>query len=369
MDTITAAPIADSAPIAPLIGPELVSEPETLSLPKGKPSADQWAVLGGLRFFLAMVVMSRHATIVGKPFCPFIEQFGGYAAVICFMVISGYSMAHSLTQDSNAARFYVRRFWRIYPVYVTSLALAVAANVLDGFPIHVNDCINMFGELTFLQNIQTELVRLFWPSWSLGIEVWLYAMAPLFIALRHRAYIAIIAISLVVSLAHYFLKLSEPAYVNGFWGIGLMTAPWLSGFAYYRMRSTCKTAPIVLLAGAAMLAFRDFDATVGRHSMMLYIICCVVLILGHKIVFSASIGNFLRFIGDLSYPLYISHGIMLSQFVHAPGMAVPSAVAVAVVILLAIDYPLRKFSRRKFKSVYKLSEVGIGFRRKCSHFA
>ncbi|MDR3709938.1 MAG: hypothetical protein P4L33_16705 [Capsulimonadaceae bacterium] len=41
MDTITAAPVADPAPIAPT----------------GKPSADQWAVLGGLRFFLAMVIV------------------------------------------------------------------------------------------------------------------------------------------------------------------------------------------------------------------------------------------------------------------------------------------------------------------------
>lgn len=129
-------------------------------------------------------------------------------AVDLFIVISGYLMmlhAHereasdTLSAPSGRLRFYIRRFFRIAPVYYLALACAVALSpvFLGGFsvlhelhPGWDHDLVydpryieytpyNIFLHLTFLFGLLPDYAfSTFLPDWSLGLEVQFYAFFP-----------------------------------------------------------------------------------------------------------------------------------------------------------------------------------------------
>lgn len=83
----------------------------------------EFAQLGALRFFLAMVVALHHvAQATNDGTYPYYHQFGPHTAVMLFLVISGFSIHSSYAREPQG--FFKRRFWRVAPVYWTGCVLA-----------------------------------------------------------------------------------------------------------------------------------------------------------------------------------------------------------------------------------------------------
>ena len=82
-------------------------------------------MLALVRFLMALMVVGYHLTSVVRPkeTVPFIETYGGLGCICGLLVISGYSIAHSITTQPK--RFYRRRAWRILPVYYATMLLAL----------------------------------------------------------------------------------------------------------------------------------------------------------------------------------------------------------------------------------------------------
>lgn len=78
-------------------------------------SSQRWAVLGGLRFALAALVLVGHARYCTPTYrwVQFLAQFGSFSAVLGFFLISGYSIAHSY--DRRPDGFFRRRIQRLAP--------------------------------------------------------------------------------------------------------------------------------------------------------------------------------------------------------------------------------------------------------------
>jgi peptidoglycan/LPS O-acetylase OafA/YrhL len=90
---------------------------------------NEWAVLAFVRFFLAFVVLNRHLMMVYDSIDVFgVKQFGSFAAVVGFFIISGYSIHFSIEREEEG--FYIRRVRRIYPIFFIALSLAVLTNFL-----------------------------------------------------------------------------------------------------------------------------------------------------------------------------------------------------------------------------------------------
>jgi peptidoglycan/LPS O-acetylase OafA/YrhL len=92
----------------------------------------QWNILAGLRFFLAWVAACshlQHFTAQDDPIVIF-QYFSGFAAVLGFLAISGYSIAHSL--HKNPQGFYKRRAFRIYPLYFCSIFVSLIPFLYSG---------------------------------------------------------------------------------------------------------------------------------------------------------------------------------------------------------------------------------------------
>jgi len=165
------------------------------------------AFINGFRALAALWVVVGHVLIWSAwrgPGIPSVKL-----AVDLFIIISGYLMmlhahereaAESMQYPSGRLRFYIRRFFRIAPVYYLSLACAIAFSpiFLGGYAVlhaqhlaFVHDTIydpayveftpyNVFLHLTFLFGLLPDYAfSTFLPDWSLGLEMQFYAVFPL----------------------------------------------------------------------------------------------------------------------------------------------------------------------------------------------
>src|ERR1700744_5813665 len=71
-----------------------------------------------LRLLLALLGLFGHfQAFAGVRSPPWPYNYAA-TAVDCFFVVSGYLVTNSFDRDPNLYRFYVRRFFRIYPLYL-----------------------------------------------------------------------------------------------------------------------------------------------------------------------------------------------------------------------------------------------------------
>jgi peptidoglycan/LPS O-acetylase OafA/YrhL len=156
--------------------------------PERSHAADEVRSLTGLRGILAWWVVAFH---FARRFVPddwlFLKAAvsGGHVAVDIFFVLSGYVLMRrygkvSFTADATRS-FYVRRFARIYPLYVISLAIGAGASWRKFF----EDCGSAIG-LTrlalevLLLNAWTHIAMFLYnfAAWSLSVEVFFYLLGP-----------------------------------------------------------------------------------------------------------------------------------------------------------------------------------------------
>jgi peptidoglycan/LPS O-acetylase OafA/YrhL len=152
---------------------------------------DIWSVMSLLRFILASSVLCGH---IAGSFCKNAQTCAlvgslGQDAVVCFFVISGISISHSVHTQPKG--FITRRFDRIYPLYFLAVVLGSVIYALYGtmlnsplggaFDSPRNIC-EFLSAFIFLQNFTTNASHGFWanaPLWSVCIEMMYYCSAPL----------------------------------------------------------------------------------------------------------------------------------------------------------------------------------------------
>jgi len=207
--------------------------------------------LDAVRFLAALLVFISHACgqrISGGLFW----QLGSYGpeAVTVFFVLSGFVIAHATaTRETSPGSYAVARLSRIYSVALPALILTAAADA-TARAIDPGLYTEAYGYVASSQPWQYFLSALFlnriwmleaspgsnWSYWSLGYEVWYYAIfaALTFLAGRRRVIVV--------------------AALLGFVGpsIAAMFPLWLLGVACYRI---CAAARIGRVAGLALFLF------------------------------------------------------------------------------------------------------------------
>lgn len=134
----------------------------------------------------------------------------GAEFVILFFVISGYSMAHSISSASNIGSFYLKRVIRIWPPYIAAVALVVVA----AWVFSVEDVTRpeRIVQLVFYTNVNTPLTPQFW---SLPYEVLFYAICPIVLLTRGRT-MAFLVTSVISAAVFVLVKgpyLNPAAYL------------------------------------------------------------------------------------------------------------------------------------------------------------
>ena len=179
--------------------------------------------LTGLRFFAAWMVVVHHfanfATI------PFVTRYQGFGAtgVTFFFVLSGFVLTWSFVPGDTPARFYWRRFARIWPLHAvtTLLALPVFYSMLD-VPYDWT-AISLSFLLLHAWSPSASVYFAGNPaSWSLSCEVFFYALHPFLI--RRALALKLLAlgiVTVVILVAVFIIARWSPEWFS------LRTVGWL----------------------------------------------------------------------------------------------------------------------------------------------
>lgn len=332
-------------------------------------------MLGTFRFILAMLVVVQH--LGGWP------RVGGYA-VQGFFILSGYLMTLVMAESYGYSwrgrrRFAINRFLRLYPSYYFILLLTLAAIVVIGegaarelrsVMFLPRDWPSLFGNATMLfpspfpASVEPRLSP---PTWALTIELFWYGAIALGLAKdRLRASLWLLAGCLyMVVIALFFDNNHDLRYQS--LGGGLL--PFAIGATIYQFRDEFRRWLAGLPVGAGLaLALGLFlvngltSAPVaawtgsgpGAHGVFFYlniVLCAVLVVLLTEGRLPASVPERLdRLLGDLSYPVYLSHYLAALVVVGlVPGLtagpalfllSLPLTLAVSAAAVVMIDRPV-----------------------------
>lgn len=281
--------------------------------------------MGVLRTFLALCVIAAHT----EPFFT-LGQGGAVVPVRCFYVISGFYMALVLTEKySSALTFYKARLLRLFPMYWAALGITIAV----GYSARHWDISTAYSRLPLDVAILTTFSNAFlvgqdWlyfigkgyesttiigQAWTLSVELTFYALAPLLVRCRSWA------LALVVLCTFGARNIAE--------GYGLVGHPWdyrffplefpyfLLGMFAYRFYAWAQPIAAYGLIACAVLVLATLNPDKSAHFSTLYMGCVAVTV---PFIFAATKDSRIdSAIGELSYPLYITHMIFVTFFAEA----------------------------------------------------
>ena len=322
------------------------------------------------------------------------------AAVTLFFIVSGFYMAMVLaekyTGENRLRQFYSNRVLRLYPTYITSVALMIGVQLYlhhktqgeyvspwqsDGamlpwsvkLPLLVPN-IALFGsDLPWIFHygpksgwhfslgqglpnvpdaVRTGRYLVVPPAWSIGLELWFYLLAPFLILWRTRSLAILAFISLAVRLG---LEWHTPWSSYFFFPANLCFFLWgMLMYRIYRSESyirvaTQSRARVVFVAVVAAIVFRQYIPFYRNYDWLLYVLFGSAL----PFLFQASKNWRLdRWIGNLSYPIYLVHASILlilkiGYGVDAGFVTVLCSTIAALVLLVAVEQPLEKFRQHR----------------------
>ncbi len=321
----------------------------------------EWPILGGLRFFLALVVAGAHLTAL-KPggVSLWLGKFSGLAAVMGFLAISGYSIAASLQREGRG--FYFRRALRIVPLYIFLLTLSAVIPHLLGNEFRGNsgklytapDLKTFVLNLLFMQGIFAENLSSNPIVWSLPIEVFFYLVAPSLMRLKIHGLGGLIAASGILYVVAVRVYPSEMKY-------GLATAclgwSWLLGLLARRMIGRRHTFVVVLCAGLVILSLNN--RYMLSYWPVTWIVTAGCIEFANRAPYSRNLATMLTQLGDCSYPFYLAHLLVymvLDVFCsnHSAWVYLLITLFVSSLIDRLYDRPVKRqlrahFSRRKIE--------------------
>lgn len=315
---------------------------------------NSWSVLAAIRFILAAMVMTTHLSqfVYIPPVLSDISHLDMECAVIVFLIISGYSIAHSVNSSSTKS-FYMRRIDRIYPTYFFAMMLQIVAFAIYGPIVHfysypdkiVPSPWDLIGSAFFLQGICCD--RVLGVSWSLALEVYYYAMAPLIKRLRTR-YIVLWAL---ISTTAYYITAGQ-YFHGGIYGSVFIVGgwAWLFGFLIYRHKDLAVLHYGMLVTGLIVLIHGRCDI----YGPVMYTTGLLLVTNAHKITaISCRYTKVMDYAGNLSYALYMVHlpvFMLLCANLRQPNwiLCVATAFAMTIVVYHLIDKPYRSRAQKNY---------------------
>ena len=301
---------------------------------------------------------------------------GGFIGVDVFFVISGYLITSIMLADIEAGRFSVTGFWgrrivRIFPALFAMLAAVLIYGAATLFPGDLRSLAkSTAAAAAFVSNIWFEFTSGYFGqsaetmpllhTWSLGVEDQFYIVHPLLIALVHRFAPTRLKPVLVVTALLSFalgLFLSVKMPVHGFYG--LPGRVWELGLgalvaAGAAPRITAKRGRDV--AAVIGLGLIGLGLILVRPTSLFPVPWALLPALGASLLIAYGDGAVtarllaarpLRFIGAISYSLYLWHWPIITfwRLRHDMKLAPSDTVTVVALSLAAAFVSYRLIER------------------------
>ncbi len=271
--------------------------------------------LDSMRAFAALAVFAYHCKTefhISNYF--FLKPIfvKGYLGVILFYILSGFVifcsldrlMAKSHSSFKNLLKeFWVRRFMRIYPLYIFSIA---AVYWLDSSVRKYLDMPNLLSHLTGLHSMFREYHgSINGVLWTLSLEMQFYFIAPfLFLLLRRIGNYSLLATGILIWGLSYFISRMLMIERFAMWGTG--TPDRIDSWSYFMGLNQLPNVLVYFLLG--YLAYRKRSEAINGSWIA---VPAAILILSY---FESSIMSFLAPLCDFYCFNYILQLIYASGF-------------------------------------------------------
>lgn len=301
--------------------------------------------MGSVRTLLAISVVFTHS--YGVVFV------GGRLAVQLFYVISGFLISYIIVEAKsyqNISAFYLNRFLRLFPIYWLVATVTLFAVVFVSIFSSIPSISSTFYSLDLLGKLCLTLSNIFifgqdwimftavrdgsfqlstnfreseiqvWQgllvpqAWTLGVELSFYLIAPfvlsrtrlmlflLFSSLLLRGYLINIGLGFQDPWTHRFFPTELALFL-----LGACSHQFLKPLYEKNSLVTNKSVLIVTI-GVFLYCCVNFLLPSNIHTILLFAV--FILCLPYLFAFQNN-RNWDRKIGDLSYPIYISHILVI----------------------------------------------------------
>ncbi len=262
---------------------------------------------------------------VPRSFVPLLPVTFGWVGVTIFFVVSGFCIHLSFSRQADWPTFFTRRFFRIYPPYLA--ALLFFGLVFPTTRLHFtswDDVTQFTSHLVLLFNADGRWVFGINPSWwSIAVEVQLYALYPVLIALTtrfgwRRAVIGIAGIEIGLRLTADVLNTvygagfprwvcDSPFFFWFSWSLGAFLAE-----LHLRGRSYEVSRRSLYALGTVAVACRYFKPLTSMTFPLCALLTAGVIVrllekTGRRLPIPAAIVEYLRRAGLWSFSLYLVH--------------------------------------------------------------
>lgn len=357
--------------------------------------------MGFIRLLLAISVIIAHST--GSIFD--IKLVGGPIAVETFFIISGFYMALILEEKyflhKNAFKLFItNRFLKLYPMYWVVLLLTVIASMIIPFRFEIYEewfhfmdifpkiyivllNMGMFFQDTLLfmgldkisggfyfssdfrqTSPQLQEFLLIPQAWTIGLELLFYFFAPFFARLKTLTIIVMVLLSILGRFFVYSVGFDNDPWTYRFFPFEL--AFFLAGMLSYRMYRVIREKNIskkilvhiyiFFIIVTIIFSFIDVLLYIKQWAYygMTFLFLAPIFLLTKK-------SSFDRIIGDLSYPMYISHifvitliSVLFQQYgpvMNNMGIiAVLSTMVFSYFLIKYIGYPIELIRERRLQA-------------------
>ena len=351
-----------------------------IAAPAANRVALDYRPLGTFRFLLALLVVAQHFTNMAPlAFQRIIVPLGlGSIAVLVFFAVSGFVIAEAIEAHyrGRPGAFLTNRLIRIFPpllgtVALTALVYAVlfqlgpvrnpelggAATltpaILSAKNLIANAVFAIPGTKALGLGAEYSLVPV---AWSIRTEILFYLVMAAAMLAPMRLFRPVLTVTGGLAMLGFAAVL-----ISGRDAASLQFAPYfVFGVAVFYALSGSRIAIGVSLAAMffAMLAFAGNDQilsaeliaqfgapnTPARYAILIAALISIPLLAGHRISGFTRID---RFLGDMSYPLYLNHCIVLLAVRAFWPKVSMGGVALATLAAVALSW-----------GMYRLSEPG-----------
>ena len=343
---------------------------------------DHLPALDGVRAVAVLLVMFSHSPLGRAP---------GDLGVSAFFVLSGFLITWLLLRERadtgsiSLRRFYARRTLRIFPAYYVFLLVSLVADTLLGTPWTLG-----LAAAAFLYAMNYYSALLGHPStslahcWSLAVEEQFYLLWPwLFRALAPRGpgtlakWLAGLTVGVMTWRCVLYLGFGVPeAYAyNAFdtrfdnLAIGCLLAVGLGDARVRRVASRLAASQLLPLATLALLWIsRERISNAWHHGPGFTVDACLLAVLlaqlvqlTHTPLWSWLEHPAVRYVGRISYPMYLWPAWGLSAGRHATLLPPAARFALGVAITVAFASASYAFVEKPFlrlKRRYELHRPG-----------
>jgi peptidoglycan/LPS O-acetylase OafA/YrhL len=341
-------------------------------------------VLDGVRAVSILLVFTAHPANQ-----TFWHIFHGASGVSIFFVLSGFLITslllreHTRTGAVDLRAFYIRRLFRIYPLFflvlgiycLLILGLGMQSDRRGTFLQHLPSFVLLFPEGSFINHVGTAVP--FDGSWSIGIEEKFYLVWPLLgfvllAALPRWRFAVLVALSAALTVMTFLP--GWPQFIAPYAQItyGTLAAVALHHRASYRVLSNAGRPAVLALVVAVIVTLQFTTGEILQSGALypVYGVLVAIAIVGLVTTRSHRATAVLRsrpmvYIGALSYGLYLIHnfGLNAAESIVPTAWGVPGSF-LSTAIGLAGAFAVCHFLHRWFEEPLRKLGVRLAHRRR-----